>query len=122
MVLILGIAWSVIFYLGKRTLNSIEAKIDENFQRIDDTNRLLNKMMERREKRIRSELASWTAKFAKQFRLLKADSGISISAQKRVCQRLFVSRQEFGAFTANINHKIDSIYEIVNGKSPEVKR
>lgn len=87
-VLILGIAWSVIFYLGKRTLNSIESKIDASFKKIDNTNRLLNRTMERR---------------------------------GRICRKVFVSRQEFGAFTATINHKIDSIYEIVNKKSAEVE-
>lgn len=87
-VLVLGIAWSVIFYLGKRTLSSIESKIDASFKKIDSTNRLLSRAMERR---------------------------------GRACRKLFVSRQEFGAFTATMNHKIDSIYEIVNKKSAEAE-
>ncbi len=87
-VLVLGIAWSVIFYLGKRTLNSIESKIDASFKKIEGVNRLLNRSMERR---------------------------------RRICRKAFISRQEFGAFTANINHKIDSIYEIVNKKSAEAE-
>lgn len=88
LVLVLGIAWSVIFYLGRRTLNSIESKIDASFKKIDGVNRLLSRTMERR---------------------------------GRACRKLFVSRQEFGAFTATINHKIDSIYEIVNKKPAEAE-
>ncbi len=44
---------------------------------------------------------------------LYAKVGRALAARRDGCQRQYVSRQEFGAFTATINHKIDSIYEFL---------
>ena len=92
-VLLVGIAWSVIFYLGKRTLGAIDKKIDASFERIDHAQRSLKESMRRGEKRGRHNY--------------------------KAMQKLFLTRQEFGAYTANINHKIESIYETVNKTGAE---
>lgn len=87
-VLLIGIAWSVVFYLGKRTLTAIDKKIEASFERIDRAHSSLKESMRRGEKRMRH-------------------SG-------KAMQKLFLTRQEFGAYIANINHKINSIYKTVN--------
>ena len=87
-ILLIGIAWSVIFYLGKRTLTAIDKKIETSFQRIDRAHSSLKETMQRGERRMRHN--------------------------SKAMQKLFLTRQEFGAYTANINHKIESIYETVN--------
>ncbi len=50
---------------------------------------------------------------AKQMRMMKAVTDRTIAGNNKTLQKLFVTRQEFGACIANINHKIDSIYETV---------
>lgn len=74
----IGAGWTVIFYFVKRTLASIDRKLEENRAQSD---------------------------------LLHAKVGRALAARHGGCQRQYVSRQEFGAFTATINHKMDSIYE-----------
>ena len=92
-ILLVGIAWSVIFYLGKRTLAAIDKKIAASFERIDRAHSSLKESMRHGEKRIRHN--------------------------NKAMQKIFLTRQEFGAYTANINHKIESIYETVNRTGAE---
>ncbi len=113
-VLLLGIAWSAIFYLGKRTLSSMDKKIDANFERIDRSQRALRSSLERGEKRTRFEARGWQKNSAKQFRQMKTFTDRTLSENNKTLQKMFVTRQEFGSFIANINHKIDSIYETLN--------
>lgn len=80
LVIAIGAGWTVIFYFVKRTLASIDRKLEENRGQNDS---------------------------------LHVKVGRALAARGGVCQRQYVSRQEFGAFTATINHKIDSIYEFL---------
>jgi methyl-accepting chemotaxis protein len=112
-VLLLGIAWSVIFYFGRRTLSAMDKKIDANFERMDNAYRSLNSSLERSDKRMRHEGRLWRKSMAKQLRMMKAVTDRTIAGNNKTLQKLFVTRQEFGAYIANINHKIDSIYETV---------
>ena len=113
-VLLLGVAWSVIFYLGKRTLSVMDKKMDANFERIDRSQRALRSSLERGEKRMRFEAKIWQKNSAKQFRAMKTLTDRTLSENNKRLQKMFVTRQEFGSLIANINHKIDSIYETLS--------
>ena len=80
LVIAIGAGWTVIFYFVKRTLASIDRKLEENRERND---------------------------------LLHAKVARALAVRRDDCRRQYVSRQEFGAFAATINHKIDSIYEFL---------
>jgi len=121
-VFLLGIAWSVIFYLGTRTLSAMEKKMDANFERIEQTNRALRSSLERGEKRMRHEARAWQKNTAKQFSRMKAVTDRNIAANNKALQKMFVTRQEFGSLVANINHKIDSIYETLNNEKTGADR
>lgn len=100
---ILGVGWTAIFYLGKRTLASIDKKIDGNIAAIERSQQVLRSAIK------------------KQNRLNATKSEKRIAEREKACRRFFVSRQEFGAFTATINHKIDSIYEILKKEGTPAK-
>jgi len=113
-VLLLGVAWSVIFYLGKRTLGAMDKKMDANFERIEETYRGLRSSLARGEKRMRYESRTWQKNSARQFGRMKTATDATIADNNKTLQKMFVTRQEFGSLIANINHKIDSIYETLN--------
>ncbi len=94
----LGVGWSVIFFLGKYTLRTIHKKMDTGFDRINAIHEALKDSAQKRDRRI--------------VRAIKSLS-VSLSRQNHSCRKAFVTRQEFGAFAANINHKIDSIRELL---------
>ena len=113
-VLLLGTAWSIIFYFGKRTLDAMDKKMDANFERIEQRQSVLRSSLERSEKRRRYEMRMWQKNAEKRFRLMKIDADRTLSENNKTLQKIFVTRQEFGAFISNINHKIDSIYETLS--------
>ena len=113
-VLLLGTAWSIIFYFGKRTLDAMDKKMDANFERIEQRQSVLRSSLERSEKRRRYEMRMWQKNTEKRFRLMKIDADRTLSENNKTLQKIFVTRQEFGAFISNINHKIDSIYETLS--------
>ena len=112
--MIIGIAWSVIFYFAKRTLKGIDEKMERNMALLNTDYRELRRSMERRERLIARNLRAHYARLSK-----KAEK--TVSSNNRSLHRLFVSRQEFGAFVANMNHKIDSIYESIKTEKPGVR-
>jgi len=121
-VLLLGIAWSVIFYLGKRTLFAMDKKMDANFERSDRSQRALRSSLVRGENLIRHEAKVWQKNAAKQFSRMKAVTDRNIAANNKTLQKIFVTRQEFGSLVANINHKIDSIYETLSDEKTGADR
>ncbi|MFQ5432930.1 MAG: hypothetical protein ACE5EN_10540 [Nitrospinota bacterium] len=121
-VFLLGIAWSVVFYFGKRTLSAMDKKMDASFERIEQTNRALRSSLERGEKRLRREARVWQKNAAKQFSRMKTVTGRTISDNNKTLHKMFVTRQEFGSLIANINHKIDSIYETLSDEKTGANR
>ncbi len=93
-----GALWTVIFWFVKRTLDAIEKKLEENRKQSESAARQLERLGRELEARHGG---------------LQADLLRTLAARRAACQRHYVSRQEFGAFTATINHKIDCIYELL---------
>jgi Skp family chaperone for outer membrane proteins len=123
--LVLAVGWSLAFYLAKRALGSIDKKLDASFLRIDRTGKEMEKKLEKRDARFEKELRSLSAITSDELKVLNRKveeksrhDGEAVNrwleGLASVYSKIYVSRQEFGAFTANINHKIDSIYQSIN--------
>ena len=124
LVFALGTGWTVIFYLLKRTLRSIDRKIDESLHRTEQNGKELRDALTGKEEKLNRSIRLLATASARQMRgvraeldrrnsLLRDGVAAAMNSRHRVCRDAYVSRQEFGAFTATINHKIDSIYEIL---------
>ncbi len=131
-VFVLGVGWSVIFFLAKRTLHSIDGKMESGFSRMDKTGSDLKRMVKRNEAEMKIALRSIVTgiegqikaldkKIEDQNRFNKNEIKNHLRAQKTAYANLFVTRQEFGAFTATINHKIDSIYQALNNGGTKIR-
>ncbi len=124
LVFVLGAGWTVVFYLLKRTLASIDKKIDESLQRSEQNGKELHAALASKEERLNRNMRILATAGAKQMQRLRGDmdrrnsalkDGVreAMAVRRKACGVAYVSRQEFGAFTAEMNHKIDSIYEIL---------
>jgi len=100
-----GIGWSLLFFLGKKMLNSIEEKIETSLKEIASA-----------QESIRDMPRNYEIKIEKSAKIISKSLAKRIDKQCDTCNRMFVTRQEFGAFTATINHKIDSIYQLLKRK------
>ena len=100
-----------------RVYSEIESALEQrNFERIERSQRTVRSSLERSEKRMRFEARGWQKNSAKQMRLMKTITIRTLSENNKRLQKMFVTRQEFGSFIANINHKIDSIYETLSDR------
>jgi len=124
----LGIGWSIVFYLGKRTLTIIDRKMEENLKKVEKTSSGIAELVGRQRAEINAALKNLTASMARQVRALDKKITRQEEAQKKgmekqceTCAGLYLTRQEFGAFTASTNHKIDSIYEYFHQMSRDKK-
>ncbi len=124
----LGIGWSVVFYLGKRTITVIDRKMDENLKQVEKTSSGIAELVRRQRAEINTALKNLAVSMARQVRALDKKITRQAEAQKKgmekqseTCASLYLTRQEFGAFTASINHKIDSIYEYLHQMSRDKK-
>ena len=124
-VLGLSVLWSLLFYMGKRLFASMDKKMDASFSRMDEIGRELKEQFEKSDIRLEkdferlelgteSQVKGLAEKMETQSKAQRSDIKKRLESATRAYSRLFVSRQEFGAFTANINHKIDSIYETLS--------
>lgn len=129
----LGAGWTVIFYFVKRTLRSIDTRLEENSRSAEVLAGNLKAAAEGRDERLRGALGRLARAASRNFALLKNDiarngealrkeAARAVSAQCGDCRKQYVTRQEFGAFTANMNHKIDSIYEFLKQEERTQKR
>lgn len=132
LILILTVGWSLAFYLAKRALGSIDKKLDASFLRIDRTGEEMKKRLEKREAKFEKELSSLSSVTSDELKALnrKVDEksrhdvdevNRRLEGLASVYSKIYVSRQEFGAFTANINYKIDSIYQSINREGIKTK-
>jgi len=124
----LGIGWSIVFYLGKRTLTVIDRKMEENLEKVEKAAAGIADLVRKQRAEISATLKNLAGSMAKQVRELDKKIDRREEAQKkrmekqsRTCAGLYLTRQEFGAFTASINHKIDSIYEYLHQMSRDKK-
>ena len=120
----LGIGWSIVFYLGKRTLTVIDRKMEENLAKVEKTAAGTANLVRGQRAEINTAIKTLAGSMARQVRSLDKKIVRREEAQKqrmekqgRTCAGLYLTRQEFGAFTASINHKIDSIYEYLHQMS-----
>jgi hypothetical protein len=132
LILILTIGWSLAFYLAKRTIDSIDKKLDASFLRIDRAGEDMKKMLEKRDTRFEKEITGLRVSTSDELKALsrkmeeKSRHDVEevdrrLEGLASVYSKIYVSRQEFGAFTANINHKIDSIYQSINREGIKTK-
>jgi len=124
----LGIGWSIVFYLGKRTLTVIDRKMEENLAKVEKTAAGTANLVRGQRAEINTALKTLAVSMARQVRSLDKKIISREEAQKkrmekqgRACAGLYLTRQEFGAFTASINHKIDSIYEYLHQMNRDKK-
>ncbi len=124
LVFAVGAGWTVIFYFLKRTLASIDRKLEENRQQAISAADQLRQWDAARAEKINRQIRAMAVSATRQLGLIRhglekqagqrhAEMERAQTARCGGCQRQYVSRQEFGAFTATINHKIDSIYEFL---------
>jgi len=132
LILILAIGWSLAFYLAKRALSSIDKKLDASFLRIDRASEEVQRKFEKREARFEKALSGLSASTSDELKSLnrKVDEKSKddfeevnrrLEGLASVYSKIYVSRQEFGAFTANINYKIDSIYQSISREGIKTK-
>lgn len=129
----LGAGWTVILFFLKRTLRGIDARLEANARAAEELARGLRSSAALRDERVARALRGLAAASGRNYSLLKAEmerGGASlrketeraVAAQCGECGGRYVSRREFGAFTANMNHKIDSMYEILKQEERTQKR
>jgi len=122
LILIISIGWSLLLFLGKRTLRSMDKKMEASFERIDKTGKDLQKVIAKRDAIRGREMRTFSLRAKRDLQMLQKKFEIQSDKEKdemekrieqlsRAYTQTFISRQEFGAFTANMGHKIDSIYE-----------
>ena len=120
--LFISIGWSLLLFLGKRTLTAMDRKMDANFEELQAKVKELQKQIAHKDARRGREIRNLSIRarreFIKVIRNIKSQSDMNMGEMEKRIEKLsrshaqsFASRQEFGAFAANINHKIDSIYE-----------
>lgn len=128
LIFVLSVGWSLILYFGQRIFRTMDRKLDASFERIEKTNHDFRKMVEKHESKMERAVKTLAGKVGRHLRRLHAKIESQgqlhqneFERQNKAYNRLFVTRQEFGAFTAAINHKIDSIYELLSKEGIKTK-
>jgi len=141
LLLVIGVAWSALLALARRALTGLERKIDDNARKvaelqgkvatmIGDTRYRIERNFRDLVEESRRELKELDERLGRAVHTARADTEKLRAEQldrlaalsSRMTRRLdearlrAVSQQEFRLFTANLNHKVESIYRMILDK------